>query len=302
MFYIESIINSLSCYQNLTEFLDKFKKTYKSAEVFSIGRSVLGRELYAIKIGSGEKIVFYAAAFHATEDLTANLLMKFSLDIAECYEKSLSAASLNIYSALKERSIVIVPLVNPDGLEIRRTGFSAAKEFSQMLQKNSAVPHYLWNSNARGVDLNHNYDAGFNSLCRLLREKGYDYPREKWFAGSFPESEPETKAITRFCRENDVLSVYAFHSQGEEIYYTYGNSLPKKSALIAKMLSCLSGYTLAFPSGTAASGGFKDWFIKEFSRPGFTFEIGLGENPLPIKQFPAIYKKLYEALVFSIVL
>ena len=302
MFSIETIINSLADYQNLTVFLDKFKKTYKKSEVFSLGRSVLGRDIFAIKIGRGKKFVLYAAAFHALEDLTANLLLKFSRDVASAYENSKTAAGLNIYSALEDRSIVIVPLVNPDGLEIRRKGFSAASEFEEMLTKNSAVSSYLWNSNARGVDLNHNYDANFEGLTSLLKEKGFCYPREKWFAGPYPESEPETKALCSFCRNNDVLSVYAFHSQGEEIYYTYGENLPHKSAIMARMLSCLSGYSLSLPTGTAASGGFKDWFIKEFHRPGFTFEIGLGENPLPIKTFPSIYKRLFETLIFSIVL
>ena len=35
----------------------------------------------------------------------------------------------------------------------------------------------------------------------------------------------------------------------------------------------------------------KDWFIQEFRKPGFTIELGLGVNPLPISQFDEIYRE-----------
>ena len=42
----------------------------------------------------------------------------------------------------------------------------------------------------------------------------------------------------------------------------------------------------------SASGyaGYKDWFIQEYDRPGYTIEAGLGENPLPESQFDQIYE------------
>ena len=36
--------------------------------------------------------------------------------------------------------------------------------------------------------------------------------------------------------------------------------------------------------------GYKDWFIKEYDRPGYTIEAGLGVNPLPMSQFETIYR------------
>jgi len=35
--------------------------------------------------------------------------------------------------------------------------------------------------------------------------------------------------------------------------------------------------------------GYKDWFIQQFRRPGYTIEVGTGENPLPLEQFDEIY-------------
>ena len=40
----------------------------------------------------------------------------------------------------------------------------------------------------------------------------------------------------------------------------------------------------------SAYAGYKDWFIKHFRRPGYTIEAGSGENPLPLSQFPEIYR------------
>lgn len=38
--------------------------------------------------------------------------------------------------------------------------------------------------------------------------------------------------------------------------------------------------------------GYKDWFIQEFRRPGFTIELGKGVNPLPISQFDVLYEEM----------
>ena len=35
--------------------------------------------------------------------------------------------------------------------------------------------------------------------------------------------------------------------------------------------------------------GYKDWFIQNYDRPGYTIEAGLGINPLPMTQFSKIY-------------
>lgn len=60
-----------------------------------------------------------------------------------------------------------------------------------------------------------------------------------------------------------------------------------------------SGYRLVENDGLASHGGFKDWFLSEFERPGFTFEIGRGENPLPLSSFERIYEKLEETLLLA---
>ena len=94
----------------------------------------------------------------------------------------------------------------------------------------------------------------------------------------------------------------ALHSQGEEIYWQYGDKTPPHSLLIAQTMASVSGYRVAHPTGLASHGGFKDWFIHEFHRPGFTIEIGRGENPLPISDLFPIYDRLCEMLTLAAIL
>ena len=46
--------------------------------------------------------------------------------------------------------------------------------------------------------------------------------------------------------------------------------------------------------GASGYAGYKDWFIEEYDRPGYTVEAGMGENPLPMKQFERIYHEIRE--------
>ena len=94
----------------------------------------------------------------------------------------------------------------------------------------------------------------------------------------------------------------ALHSQGEEIYWSYGEHTPSRSRMMARVLASASGYAIAEPAEAAAHGGFKDWFIDRYHRPGFTLELGRGRNPLPLTEFEEIYEKAREMLVLSVLL
>ena len=67
----------------------------------------------------------------------------------------------------------------------------------------------------------------------------------------------------------------------------------------AEILSAVSGYKLDLADGLSSYSGYKDWFINEFGKPGYTIEVGAGENPLPIEQFDGIYSDILEMLVMA---
>ena len=115
-------------------------------------------------------------------------------------------------------------------------------------------------------------------------------------------TEPEALALYNFTLVHNFRLILAYHPQGEVIYWKYANYLPKDSEEIGKEFARVSGYTLDLTPPESAYAGYKDWFIQEYNRPGYTIEAGLGENLLPISQFDQIYNDNIGILVLGAVL
>lgn len=267
-----------------------------------ISKSLCGRDIDCIQIGSKENMVLLSGAYHGLEWLTSLLLLKFINELGMSIKNNTSISDIMVKDFMENRGIIIVPCVNPDGVEISLNGVSAAGEYSKLVESVCNDTTHKWQANARGVDINHNFDAGWLALHDLEISNNITGPAPTRYGGEYPESEPETKAITNLCRKNNFRHALAFHSQGEEIYWRYGDDMSEKSELIARVFSASSGYKMSEPEGLAVGGGFKDWFISEFKKPAFTIEIGKGQNPLPITQLESIYKQLQEMLVISVII
>jgi g-D-glutamyl-meso-diaminopimelate peptidase len=194
-------------------------------------------------------------------------------------------------------------MLNPDGVDYVIHGISNTNPlYSRALRLNKNNDFSNWQANARGVDLNHNYSAGFSEYKIIERKLGLFEGSCSKFSGEYPESEPETKALCDFVRFEQPHLAIALHTQGEEIYYTSGEYSLPSSYQIVQTLARLTGYKISFPTGTARYGGFTDWFIEEFNKPSFTFECGIGTNPLPYSSFDSIYCKIKKALFIAPIL
>ena len=258
---------------------------YGSLKAFPIGKSVLGREITALCIGNPRGAVLFAGGIHGLEWLTTSLMLRFCHEFTHALENGGHVSEINVGRAMRNRSLVIIPCLNPDGVEIALNDDSGT-----------------WQANANGVDLNHNFDAGWKLLREMEQEHGICGPGPTRYGGPHPNSEPETRAAVTFCMTWRPRSLYTFHSQGEEIYYHYGKNTPNRSRIIAHILAASSGYTATHPTGLASHGGFKDWFIEKFCRPGFTIEIGRGKNPLPLSQLEPIYNQIREMMMIAALL
>ncbi|MDE5600337.1 MAG: M14 family metallocarboxypeptidase [Oscillospiraceae bacterium] len=285
-------------YESVCRKMIDINKSNKNVRMFSIGNSLLGRKIYALGIGNLKNAILYSGAIHAQEWLTCLVLLRFFEDLS--LKNELFGVKLD--DVFSHRGLIIVPLSNPDGVEIAIGGAQTAKQLAVPVQNIIDKSSRSWQANARGVDLNHNFDAGFQILKQMEREAGITCPAPRQYGGICPNSEPETRALVWVCNSLNIQKVIAFHSQGEEIYYYYGDSTPKESQLMADALAASSGYTVCEPTGLASHGGFKDWFIKSKCRPGFTVEIGKGENPLPIDMLMPIYNQIKEMLVVGVLL
>jgi g-D-glutamyl-meso-diaminopimelate peptidase len=105
--------------------------------------------------------------------------------------------------------------------------------------------------------------------------------------------------MTEFTRGHNFKLVIAYHTQGEVIFWLYQGMTPPGAREYGEVFARSTGYQLADVPYEAAYAGYKDWFIEEFYRPGYTFEVGLGVNPLPIRQFDRVYNDNEEVMLLA---
>ncbi len=289
-------------YNSILKFCRQICADFSGARYEIIGRSIAGRDIPAIIIGNTEDYALYAGGFHGSERLTVLLLAHFANELCKSLRDGTPISDIRAAGLVWDKGLIIVPCVNPDGYEVARAGAKEAGAFEGRIKRlcNGNTEH--WNANLRGVDINHNFDADWDDVKRAEKAHGIFGPGPTKYGGEHPMSEPETRAIAGLCKKYKIRHVLAFHSQGEVIYPPPEELRIPRAEKMAQLLSTSSGYALESPTGTAVGGGFKDWFIKEFGRPGFTVEIGKGRNPLPREQLEEIYNRLKEMLTIGMLL
>lgn len=273
-------------YAEMMEDIDLLKQAYPFLETGTIGTSVLGCSIPYVRIGSGDNHVHYNGSFHANEWITTVVLMKFIEDYAAAYAKEGLIRGREAKPLFERTSLWIVPMVNPDGVELVLQGVQASNDYTQQLIEwnNGSLDFSGWKSNIRGVDLNDQFPANWEAERDRRAAPG---PGPRDYTGTAPLTEPEAAAMAAFTRNHNFKHVMAFHTQGREIYWNYRDLEPPEAEQQAQRLAQVSGYRAV--KFTDSDAGYKDWFIQEYRRPGFTIEAGIGVNPLPISQFRSIY-------------
>lgn len=269
------------------------KENYPFIEVGSIGKSVLGKELLFMKLGNGRKKVFYSGAIHGNEWITTPVLLQFAEELAEAYATESNLNGVKVGRLLKRVSIYILPMLNPDGVDVVNGAIAeeeVRKRTEQIAENYSDIPYPLgWKANINGVDLNLQFPAGWEEARRIKFAQGFTTPAPRDYVGEGPLTEPESLAVYDFTLEQNFDLILAYHSQGDVIYWKYLDYEPDRSREIALYFGEVSGYTVEETPQASGYAGYKDWFIQEFNRPGYTIEVGMGENPLPLEQFSKIY-------------
>ena len=294
-------------YNKLQIELAKLKEKFPFIEIGNIGYSVLGREIPYIRIGIGEKEVFYNASFHANEWINTPVLMKFINEYAIQYSLNGKLLNFNARELYNAVSLYIVPMVNPDGVDLVTGGLKTVDnpyKNAQLIANNfPQIPFPNgWKANINGVDLNLQFPAGWKQAKEIKYAQGFNKPAPRDYVGEGPLVEPESLAVYNFTLQHNFRLVIAYHTQGQEIYWTFQNYNPPMAEFIGQQFSRVSGYELAEVPYNSSFAGYKDWFIQNYNRPGYTIEAGIGENPLPIEQFNEIYKNNFGILVLGLVL
>ena len=257
---------------------------YPCIDVSVIGYSLRNRPIYALSVGCGPVSFMYNASHHANEWITSVILTRFAEDIAREIHpvwQSWAGPSGGPNRPWYERyTLHTVPMVNPDGVDIVISGNNDN-----------------WKANARGVDLNSNYPAGWELARTHKYARGYSAPGPRDYVGPHPLSEPESMAMSAYTKMTDCALTLSLHTQGEVIYWRYRDYMPPGAAELAVRLSNASNYELEDVPDESSHAGYRDWFIENFNRPGYTIECGFGESPLPISDFNGIYNRVYPLMM-----
>lgn len=259
----------------------------------AIGKSVMGKPISVLKIGNGEREVCYSASYHANENITTPLLLKFAEAYAAAYAAGGKIGGADARQLFTQFTLYLIPLVNPDGVDLvngildsgayYRRAVRIAQDFPKIPFPNG------WKANIEGVDLNLQFPAGWEEARRIKFAQGYRKPAPRDYVGEAPLTAPESAAVYEFTRQHAFRLILAYHTQGEVIYWKYLDYEPERSREIAEYFGRVSGYAVEVTPGESAYAGYKDWFIQEYDKPGYTIEAGLGVNPLPMTQFEKIY-------------
>lgn len=269
----------------------------------TIGRSAMGKPLYALTLGSGTRNVLYNATHHANEWITTPILLRFAEDLASAFARDSLLHNIPAAEIMKKAKFFIVPCVNPDGMDLV-TGYlsdgTTYQKTKQIAMKYPTIPFPDgWKANIRGVDLNLQYPAAWEQARDIKYAQGYDSPAPRDYVGTAPLTQPEARAMVRLTELVSPDRILAYHTQGAVIYPNFMDFDPPGAMVLAWRLAAASGYDVTRTPPESAYAGYKDWFIQTYNRPGYTIEAGRGVSPLPIEDFDEIYAHNLPILVLT---
>ena len=188
-------------YQESCDFLYQKQKEYPDlVRVESIGTTYENRDILLatisldIKEADKKPALLYTGTIHAREWIGNELAIAFVDYLLKNYKKN-----PYIYQTLKDSTLYIVPILNPDGFEYSRNHFS----FWRKNRRNNGDGTF-------GVDLNRNFSEGFKKITNTSSNV---------YGGPYPFSEPETRAIKEFVDNHTNITIALdYHSQGNVFF------------------------------------------------------------------------------------
>lgn len=155
-------------YEILKNDLEFLKYEYPCIKIWNIGKSTLGQNIKCMKLGNGNKKIFINAAHHANEWLTSLIIMIFVENYLKAYDKKEIYKGYNIEDLWNKTSFYIVPMVNPDGVDLVN-GFieknsDVYRNVLKISRRHAKIPFTSgWKANIRGVDL-----KNYQPFCKVL--------------------------------------------------------------------------------------------------------------------------------------
>ena len=240
--------------------------------------SILGHEIPVFTLGQGQKSVVYVGGVRGTESVLSRILLDFIGDYLERLKKGGTVFDINLSYLWRERRVIVVPMLNPDGVSYATKGIDLKNPLAERVLKmnNGSEDLKDWQANARGTDLSYNFDAGFGVH---KAKAGLLNGAPKGYGGEYPESEPESAALCRFLRflGEDLLGLVEFRLGSGEIKCSCRDKISAKTMAAGRILGRATGYRLIGPEKAEPEGGVADWCIEKLSRPAYRVDCDLGK-------------------------
>jgi g-D-glutamyl-meso-diaminopimelate peptidase len=239
----------------------------------SIGESVEGRRLLLLELGKGKRRIFLNGAVHAREYISTTYLMYMIDRYAYAYATEGVWNGYDLEKILDQVTFCVVPMVNPDGVNLVQNGFASVKD-PEAVMKITTDPRdpsgfASWKANVRGVDLNRNYPARWTAGTKIPS------PSYSLFKGQTPLSEPETKAIDNYLNSAMCWAFISFHSMGEGVYGwddARGMYYPQLYSMVSRIMKA-SGFVKLTDTEDTSYGTFAGYVRKTFLKPALTIEL-----------------------------
>ncbi len=231
-------------------------------QLVSIGKSLEGRDIWALKISDEPKVndlsepaVLFNSMHHAREVMTPEV----SIDIME-YLLTNYNSDPQVTKWVNETQIWVIPMFNVDG--------------------NNKMWNYdsYWRKNVRGgfgVDLNRNYPTGWDSCNGSSGSQS-----SQTYRGESPASEPETQAMMAFIKDIRPVFDISYHAYSELVIYPFGcGDQRTQTKEVVEKIGNEVATLLDYDGGTAwellynADGGDIDWMYDAYQVIPFVIEL-----------------------------
>lgn len=253
-----SLLKAYDYFESL-QYRYKMIRKYPFLSAFSVGKSVMGREIPAFSVGNADEYALLLGGVHGNAHFTCAILMAFLDELCSKIQQNGIVEGIKVRKALVGKGLIVVPCLNPDGCEIATHGKAAMGSYEPYLQhlvKND-YGNYIYN--ARGTDI----DLAFSA----------------------PLKEPESAALYSLCENNNIRHAVILDKGGGEIVMP--SNSPQRSSRMAEIMVSSSGYNLKFANENLSNLHLTEWFCQKYSAPAFSLLSNAEEDN---------YLKLYTSL------
>ncbi len=230
----------------------------------SIGTTIEGRKIYAIKISSNPGVndtskpeIIYTSLIHAREPQSMMTLIYYMYYLLENY-----GVNEEVTYLLDHRQLWFIPVINPDGYVYNQT---TNPNGGGLYRKNRR------NGN-NGIDLNRNF--GTYEYWNSPNGGSSTDPSSDTYRGTAPFSEPETGGIRDFVNAHRFRTGLNYHTYSNLLIYPWAwidPQLTPDSSFFTYWANEMTAYN-GYEPGTASQtvgyfvrGGTDDWMYGDVS-------------------------------------